>query len=89
MQFAAIEYARNVAKLEGAHSTEFDVNTPHAIFDYLPDQYEGIEMGGTLRFGLYDCYINEGTKALMHIKLLMLKSVIVIVMNLTININRF
>ena len=63
MQIAAIEYARNVAKLEGAHSTEFDVNTPHAIFDYLPDQYEGIKMGGTLRLGLYDCYIKEGTKA--------------------------
>lgn len=45
MQIAAIEYARNVAKLEGANSTEFDENTPHAIFDYLPDQYEGIKMG--------------------------------------------
>lgn len=63
MQIAAIEYARNVAKLEGANSTEFDDNTPHAIFDYLPDQYEGIEMGGTLRLGLYDCRVTEGTKA--------------------------
>ena len=63
MQIAAIEYARNVAKLEGANSTEFDENTPHAIFDYLPDQYEGIKMGGTLRLGLYDCYVKEGTKA--------------------------
>ena len=63
MQIAAIEFARNVAKLEGANSTEFDDNTPHAIFDYLPDQYEGIKMGGTLRLGLYDCYVKEGTKA--------------------------
>ncbi len=63
MQIAAIEYARNVAKLEGANSTEFDEDTPHAIFDYLPDQYEGIKMGGTLRLGLYDCYVKEGTKA--------------------------
>ena len=30
---------------------------------YLPDQYEGIKMGGTLRLGLYDCYVKEGTKA--------------------------
>ena len=33
------------------------------LFDYLPDQYEGIEMGGTLRLGLYDCRVTEGTKA--------------------------
>lgn len=62
MQIASIEYARNVANLEGAHSTEFDSNTPHAIIDYLPDQYTGIDMGGTLRLGLYDCRIVEGTK---------------------------
>jgi len=63
MQVAAIEYARNVANLEGANTTEFDELTKHAIFDYLPDQYEGIDMGGTLRLGLYDCYVKEGTKA--------------------------
>ncbi|MGL4372894.1 MAG: CTP synthase [Turicibacter sp.] len=63
MQIATIEYARNVAKLEGANSSEFDEKTPHAIIDYLPDQYEGIKMGGTLRLGLYDCYVKEGTKA--------------------------
>ena len=63
MQVAVIDYARHVAKLEGANTTEFDEQTKHAIFDYLPDQYEGINMGGTLRLGLYDCYIKEGTKA--------------------------
>ena len=63
MQIAAIEYARHVAKLEGANSTEFDEKAAYALFDYLPDQYEGIEMGGTLRLGLYDCRVTEGTKA--------------------------
>jgi len=63
LQVAVIEYARHVADLEGANTTEFDENTPHAIIDYLPDQYEGIDMGGTLRLGLYDCYVKEGTKA--------------------------
>lgn len=63
MQVAAIEYARNVANLEGANTTEFDGTTQHPVFDYLPDQYNGISMGGTLRLGLFDCYIKEGTKA--------------------------
>ena len=63
MQVAAIEFARNVANLQDANTTEFDENTPHAIFDYLPDQYEGIDLGGTLRLGLYDCYVKEGTKS--------------------------
>ena len=63
MQVAAIEYARHVANLKDANTTEFDAATPHAIIDYLPDQYAGINMGGTLRLGLYDCYLKEGTKA--------------------------
>jgi CTP synthase len=63
MQTATIEYARNVALLEGANSTEMDSNTPYPVIDYLPEQYEGIEMGGTLRLGLYNCKISEGTLA--------------------------
>jgi len=63
MQVAAIEYARHVANLEGANTTEFNEQTDHPIFAYLPDQYEGINMGGTLRLGLYDCLVKEGTKA--------------------------
>ncbi|QVK17874.1 CTP synthase [Mycoplasmatota bacterium] len=63
MQLATIEFARNVANLKKANSTEMDENTPYPIFDYLPDQYKGIDLGGTLRLGLYDCQIKEGTKA--------------------------
>lgn len=63
MQTATIEYARNVCKLEGANSTEMDPNTPYPVIDYLPEQYEGIDMGGTLRLGLYNCNIKEGTLA--------------------------
>jgi len=63
MQLATIEYARNVAKLENANSTEMDENTPYPIIDYLPDQYQGIDLGGTLRLGEYDCEILEGTLA--------------------------
>lgn len=62
MQLAAIEYARNVLGMKGANSTELDSETPYPIIDFLPDQYEGIDMGGTLRLGLYDCNVKKGTK---------------------------
>jgi CTP synthase len=63
MQLATIEFARNVCGLENANSTEMDPDTPYPIIDYLPEQYEGIDMGGTLRLGLYDCKLQNGTIA--------------------------
>ncbi len=63
MQLATIEYARNVAHLENANSTEMDKTTPYPIIDYLPDQYQGINLGGTLRLGEYNCLVEKGTKA--------------------------
>jgi CTP synthase len=61
MQIAMIEIAQNVLGLEEASSTEFNPNTPYPIFDYLPDQDERINRGGTLRLGLYDCDLKENT----------------------------
>lgn len=63
MQMATVEFARNVCNLTGAHSTEMDPETAYPIIDYLPEQYEGIDMGGTLRLGLYNCVIEKGTLA--------------------------
>ncbi len=63
LQLATIEFARNVCHLEGANSTEMDENTKYPIIDYLPEQYEGIDMGGTLRLGLYNCELIPGTIA--------------------------
>ena len=63
MQTAKIEYARNVCKMDRANSTEMDPDTPYPVIDYLPEQYEGIDMGGTLRLGLYNCDIKPGTLA--------------------------
>ena len=63
MQTATIEFARNVCKMEGANSTEMDPETPFPVIDYLPEQYEGIAMGGTLRLGLYNCDLKKGTLA--------------------------
>jgi CTP synthase len=62
MQCAVIEYARNVLGLEGAHSTEFDPDTPHPVIDLMPDQ-EGLEKGGTMRLGAYRCALRAGSKA--------------------------
>jgi CTP synthase len=63
MQTATIEFARNVCGLIGADSTEMNPHTPHPVIDYLPEQYKGINMGGTLRLGLYTCNIIPGTLA--------------------------
>lgn len=63
MQLSLIEIARDVLGYEDANSTEFDINTNHKIIDYLPDQYEGIKLGGTMRLGEYECKILKNTLA--------------------------
>jgi CTP synthase len=63
LQLALIEYAEDVLHLKGANTTEFDPATPYPVVDYLPDQYKGIHLGGTMRLGAYDCVVKEGTKA--------------------------
>ncbi len=61
MQMAVIEYARHVCGLEGAHSTEFDVHTPHPVIDLMPDQRGVTAKGGTMRLGAYPCRVTPGT----------------------------
>ncbi len=63
MQLAAVEFARNVCGLTGAHSSELDPNTPYPIINLLPDQEDVVEMGGTLRLGSYPCTLAEGSVA--------------------------
>lgn len=63
MQCAVIEFARNVAGIEGAHSTEFNPETPGPVIVYLPGQEENTRIGGTLRLGAYPCTVREGTLA--------------------------
>lgn len=63
MQLATVEFARNVAGLKGANSSELDEHTPHAIIDLMPDQKDVVDLGGTLRLGSFPCVIKEGTKA--------------------------
>ncbi|MEW6724122.1 MAG: CTP synthase [Bacillota bacterium] len=62
MQLAVIEFARHVAGLAGANSTEFDPETPHPVIDLLPEQKEVEGKGGTMRLGASPCRVVEGTR---------------------------
>ncbi len=62
MQIATIEFARNVLKLAGAHSTEFDPNTPHPVIAMLDEQTKVAKKGGTMRLGAQPCQLVMGTK---------------------------
>ncbi|MCG8584814.1 MAG: CTP synthase, partial [Pirellulales bacterium] len=64
MQCAVIEFARNVANLEGAHSTEFDKDTPHPVICLLDEQKTITDMGGTMRLGAQPCTLAEDTVSL-------------------------
>jgi CTP synthase len=61
MQLSVIEFGRNVCGLTQANSTEFEKDTIFNVIDFLEDQYHGIDLGGTLRLGLYNCDLEEGS----------------------------
>ena len=64
MQTAVIEFARNVCKMKGANSSEFDPETKFPVIDLLPEQKGVTEKGGTMRLGAYPCKVKKGT--LLH-----------------------
>lgn len=61
MQCAVIEFARNVLKLEGAHSTEINHKTKYPVIDLMEEQKSVIDKGGTMRLGGYKCVINRNS----------------------------
>ena len=63
MQFSVIEFARHVAGLAGANSTEVDPQTPHPVIDLLPEQRAVEDKGATMRLGNWPCVLTPGTKA--------------------------
>ncbi len=63
MQCAVIEFARHVAGLAGAHSTEFDKDTPHPVICLLDEQKQITDKGGTMRLGAQPCVLQPGTRA--------------------------
>ncbi|MBD1582959.1 CTP synthase [Pseudoalteromonas sp. S16_S37] len=72
MQVALIEYARNVAGLEGANSTEFDAKTAHPVVGLITEwldaegnvevRDEKSDLGGTMRLGAQKCHLKKGSK---------------------------
>ena len=73
LQVAVIEYARHAAGLEGAHSTEFDRDTPHPVIALITEwqdrtgaietRDEGSDLGGTMRLGGQECRLTPGSRA--------------------------
>ena len=63
MHCAAIEFARNVANLKNANSSEFSTTSPYLIIDLLPDQNAKGDMGGTMRLGEYPCQLRKNSNA--------------------------
>ena len=61
MQISVIEFARNVIGWADANSNEFDENSAHKVIDFMPDQNDDIDKGGTMRLGAYPCMIKKGT----------------------------
>ncbi len=67
MQLMTVEYARNVAGLSGANTTEIDPKTPHPVIDILPEQRKklaSLDYGGSMRLGAYPCDLMQGTIAI-------------------------
>ncbi|HSZ70643.1 MAG TPA: CTP synthase [Solirubrobacteraceae bacterium] len=62
MQIAVAEFARHVAGMEGANSTEFDLETPYPVIDLLPEQKEVADLGGTMRLGADPIKLHDGTR---------------------------
>ena len=63
LQIAVIEFARNVLKLPGANSTEFDANPRHPVINMMEEQKKIIDKGATMRLGSYECALTPGTRA--------------------------
>jgi CTP synthase len=63
MQMAVAEFARDVAGMQGANSTEFDLETEWPVIDLLPEQKEVSDLGGTMRLGADPIKLHPGTRA--------------------------
>ncbi len=62
MHVVVSEFARHVAGMEGANSTEMDLETPFPVIDLLPEQKEIADMGGTMRLGADPVKLHDGTR---------------------------
>jgi CTP synthase len=63
MHVAVAEFARHVAGMDGANSTEMDVETPYPVIDLQPEQKEVANLGGTMRLGADPIKLHDGSRA--------------------------
>ena len=63
LQWAVVEFARNVCGWSKAHSTEVEPATEKPVITHMPDQRSLEQMGGSMRLGAFDCKLTPGTKA--------------------------
>ncbi|HEY4487220.1 MAG TPA: CTP synthase [Candidatus Paceibacterota bacterium] len=64
LHMLVIEYARHMAGMENANTTEINPDTPYPVIDILPEQKEKLarkDYGGSMRLGAYPCLLKEGT----------------------------
>jgi CTP synthase len=62
LQVMVIDYARDVAGLQGANSREFDSRSPHLVIDLMDEQREIVDMGGTMRLGVWPAKLAPGSQ---------------------------
>jgi CTP synthase len=62
MHVAVAEFARHVAGMDGANSTEMDMETPYPVIDLLPEQKEVADLGGTMRLGADPIKLHDGAR---------------------------
>jgi CTP synthase len=63
LQCAVIEFAREILETSDVNSTEFDMFTTNPVIDFMPDQRDLEDKGGTMRLGLYPAKLLPGSKA--------------------------
>jgi CTP synthase len=63
MQVMVIELARAALGTDEVNSTEFDPHVRHPVIDLMPDQHSVVDMGGSMRLGIYPCHFTPGTLA--------------------------
>ena len=63
MQVLCIELARQIYQSDMPNSAEFDISTSHPIIDLMADQHDIVDMGGTMRLGVYDCHLHPDSRA--------------------------
>ena len=63
MQCLVMEWARNIANLPHANSSEFDLETTNPVISLMPEQEDVVDLGGTMRLGLYPCRLGSNSLA--------------------------